>query len=53
MKIKDFLHYTYFFPVLAVGYYFSGLMGTGVISDIIAGILLTGSVLSAVHHAPR
>lgn len=51
MKLKEFLHYTYIFPVLAVGYYFSGLMGTGIISDIVAGILLTGSVLSAVHHA--
>ena len=51
MKIKEFIHYTYIFPVLAVIYYFVGLMGTGVIFDIIAGILLTGSVLSAVHHA--
>jgi Ca2+:H+ antiporter len=51
MKLKELLHYTYIFPVLAVGYYFSGLMGPGVISDIVAGILLTGSVLSAVHHA--
>jgi len=51
MKLKEFLHYTYIFPVLAVIYYFTGLMGTGVIFDVIAGILLTGSVLSAVHHA--
>ncbi|KQS90214.1 MULTISPECIES: calcium:proton antiporter [Chryseobacterium] len=51
MKLKEFLHYTYIFPVLAVIYYFLGFMGTGVISDVIAGILLTGSVLSAVHHA--
>jgi Ca2+:H+ antiporter len=51
MKLKDFLHYTYVFPVLAVIYYFLNLMGTGVIYDVIAGILLTGSVLSAVHHA--
>lgn len=51
MKIKEFLHYTYIFPVFAVIYYFSGLMGSGVIFDIIAGVLLTGSVLSAVHHA--
>lgn len=51
MKLKDFLHYTYIFPVLAVIYYFLNLMGTGVTYDIIAGILLTGSVLSAVHHA--
>lgn len=51
MKIKELLHYTYIFPVLAVGYYFSGLMGTGIISDVIAGILLIGSVISAVHHA--
>ncbi|MCX8522535.1 ionic transporter y4hA [Chryseobacterium formosus] len=51
MKLKDFLHYTYIFPVLAVIYYFLNLMGSGVIYDVIAGILLTGSVLSAVHHA--
>jgi len=51
MKPKKFLNYTYIFPVLAVIYYFTGLMGTGIIFDIIAGILLTGSVLSAVHHA--
>lgn len=51
MKLKEFLHYTYIFPVFAVIYYFSGLMGTGVVFDVIAGILLTGSVLSAVHHA--
>lgn len=51
MKFKELLHYTYIFPVLAVLYYFSGLMGTGLAYDAIAGILLTGSVLSAVHHA--
>lgn len=51
MKPKEFLHYTFIFPVFAVVYYFSGLMGTGLIFDVIAGILLTGSVLSAVHHA--
>lgn len=51
MKPKEFLQYTYIFPVLAVIYYFAGFMGQGIISDIIAGILLTGSVLSAVHHA--
>jgi len=51
MKPKEFLNYTYIFPVLAVIYYFTGLMGTVVIFDVIAGILLTGSVLSAVHHA--
>lgn len=51
MKLKEFLDYTYILPVLAVIYYFSGLMGGGVVYDIIAGILLTGSVLSAVHHA--
>ncbi|MBW3520569.1 MULTISPECIES: calcium:proton antiporter [unclassified Chryseobacterium] len=51
MKLKEFLHYTYAFPVLAVIYYLSGLMGTGVVFDVIAGVLLTGSVLSAVHHA--
>lgn len=51
MKFREFLHYTYIFPILAVIYYFSGLMGTAVIFDIFAGVLLTGSVLSAVHHA--
>lgn len=51
MKLKEFLHYTYIFPVLAVIYYFSGLMDGGVVYDVIAGVLLTGSVLSAVHHA--
>lgn len=51
MRLKEFLHYTYIFPVLAVVYYFSGLIGNGVVYDIIAGLLLTGSVLSAVHHA--
>ena len=51
MKLKEFLHYTYVFPVLAVIYYFMNLMGTCVIYDVIAGVLLTGSVLSAVHHA--
>ncbi|MFL9834124.1 calcium:proton antiporter [Chryseobacterium terrae] len=51
MKFKEFLQYTYIFPVLAVIYYFAGFMGQGIIFDIIAGILLTGSVLSAVHHA--
>ncbi|MDR6129839.1 hypothetical protein QE442_000725 [Chryseobacterium sp. SORGH_AS1175] len=51
MKPKEFLHYTYIFPVVAVLYYFSGLIGHGVLYDVIAGILLTGSVLSAVHHA--
>lgn len=51
MKLKELLHYTYVFPVLAVIYYFTGLMGTGVVYDAIAGIFLTASVLSAVHHA--
>lgn len=51
MKLKELLHYTYIIPVLAVGYYFSGLMTQGVIFEVIAGLLLTGSVLSAVHHA--
>lgn len=51
MKLKEFLNYTYIFPVLAVIYYFSHVMGTGVVYDVVAGILLTGSVLSAVHHA--
>jgi len=51
MKLKYYLRYTYIIPVLAVIYYFLHLMGTGVIYDIIAGILLTGGVLSAVHHA--
>jgi len=51
MKLKGFLHYTYIFPALAVIYYFLGLMGTGVLYDAIAGVLLTGTVLSAVHHA--
>lgn len=51
MKLKEFLHYTYIFPILAVVYYFTGLMGQGPLYDIIAGLLLTGSVLSAVHHA--
>lgn len=51
MKLKELLHYTYIAPVLAVVYYFSGLIGQGTLYDVIAGILLTGSVLSAVHHA--
>lgn len=51
MKLKELLNYTYIFPVLAVIYYFSHVMGTGVAYDVVAGILLTGSVLSAVHHA--
>lgn len=51
MKLKELLNYTYIFPVLAVIYYFSHVMGTGVLYDVVAGILLTGSVLSAVHHA--
>ena len=51
MRLKELLHYTYIFPILAVGYYFSGLMGNGVLYDILAGVLLIGSVLSAVHHA--
>ncbi|CAA7386442.1 calcium:proton antiporter [Chryseobacterium fistulae] len=51
MKLKELLQYTYIIPILAVGYYFMGFMGKGVIYDIVAGLLLTGSVLSAVHHA--
>ncbi|MGO4707876.1 calcium:proton antiporter [Chryseobacterium sp. 2TAF14] len=51
MKPKEFLQYTYIFPVLAAVYYFAGFMGQGIMFDVIAGILLTGSVLSAVHHA--
>jgi Ca2+:H+ antiporter len=51
MKLKEFLHYTYIFPILAVLYYFSGLIGNGAVYDVIAGLLLIGSVLSAVHHA--
>lgn len=51
MKLKEILHYTYVFPILAVIYYFTGLMGTGVVFDVISGIFLTASVLSAVHHA--
>lgn len=51
MKLKEFLNYTYLFPVIAVIYYFTGFMGNGVAFDIIAGVLLIGSVLSAVHHA--
>ncbi len=49
--MKAFLNYTYILPVLAVSFYLSGLMGASVFYDIIAGILLIGSVLSAVHHA--
>lgn len=51
MKLKELLHYTYVFPILTVIYYFAGFMGQGSIYDIVAGLLLTGSVLSAVHHA--
>ena len=51
MKLKEFLNYTYLFPVIAVIYYFTRFMGNGVVYDVIAGILLIGSVLSAVHHA--
>ncbi|WP_407406133.1 calcium:proton antiporter [Chryseobacterium sp.] len=51
MKLKEFLHYTYIFPILSVLYYFTGFMGHSPLFDGIAGILLTASVLSAVHHA--
>lgn len=51
MKLKEILHYTFVFPVLSAIYYLSGFLGTGAGYDIVAGILLTGSVLSAVHHA--
>ncbi|WP_292008727.1 ionic transporter y4hA [Chryseobacterium sp.] len=51
MKLKELFHYTYVFPVLAVVYYLSGVVANGVVYEVIAGLLLTSSVLSAVHHA--
>ena len=50
--MKNLLHYyTYIFPVLSVIFYFTCPMGVSAFYDVIAGILLIGSVLSAVHHA--
>lgn len=51
MKLKEIFHYTFVFPIISVIYYFAGLLGTGAVFDLIGGVLLTGSVLSAVHHA--
>ena len=51
MKLKELLNYTFIVPLLAFIYYFGGFIGSSGIADIIAGALLIGSVLSAVHHA--
>jgi len=51
MKINSLFHYTIIIPIISAIYYLSGLLDTNVITQIIGGILLFGSVLVAVHHA--
>lgn len=49
--MKKLLHWTNISPILAWVIYLSGVMSYGVMFEIIGGIFLILSVLSAVHHS--
>ena len=51
MKLKNFLHWTVLVPVISGLFYLGGFLVDSVISNILGGLLLFGSVLAAVHHA--
>ena len=51
MKLKNFLHWTVLLPVISGLFYLGGFLVDSVISNILGGLLLFGSVLAAVHHA--
>lgn len=51
MNLKVLLQWTTIIPVLAWGLFFSGLVYDSSIFQIIAGLLLILSVMSAVHHS--
>jgi Ca2+:H+ antiporter len=51
MKLKSLLHWTILFPVISAIFYFSGVVDDSVWTEILGGLLLISSVLSAVHHA--
>lgn len=51
MNIKNLLHWTIIFPLLAAVFYLGGFLNNSVFSNIVASILLFTSVLAAVHHA--
>lgn len=51
MKLKNLLHWTILFPVISAIFYFSGVVDDSVWTEILGGLLLISSVLSAVHHA--
>lgn len=51
MNLKYVFHWTHVFPVLAWIYFFSGFTADESWYNIIGGLLLIISVLSAVHHA--
>lgn len=49
--MKQLLNWTNISPILAWIFYSTGLVSEGIIYEIIGGILLISSVLSAVHHS--
>lgn len=51
MKLKKIFHWTIFFPIISLIFYLSGITDNSVTLNIIGGLLLISSVLSAVHHA--
>lgn len=51
MKLKNLLHWTVIFPVISAIFYFFGITDDSVLMNIVGGLLLISSVLSAVHHA--
>lgn len=51
MNIKNLFHWTIIFPLIAGIFYLFFFKETSVFLNIVAGLLLISSVLSAVHHA--
>ncbi|MDO5616498.1 MAG: ionic transporter y4hA [Cruoricaptor ignavus] len=51
MKLKLFTDKAVIFPILAGIFYFTGLLGTSNLTNIIGAFFLFASVLASVHHA--
>ncbi len=49
--MKSLIHWSVIFPILAVIFYFSNLIGKSGWLDVAGGLLLIACVLAAVHHA--
>ena len=51
MKLKNMLHWTLVFPVIATLFYLGGFLNDTVVGNVVGAILLFTTVLAAVHHA--